>query len=44
MPLISHRTPRIRWDERGEGTPLLLVTGHRSGTVAADRSVLQHRP
>lgn len=29
MPLISGRTPHLHWEERGQGTPLLLVMGHR---------------
>lgn len=29
MPLIANRTPRIHWNERGQGSPLLLVMGHR---------------
>jgi 3-oxoadipate enol-lactonase len=47
MPEITGRTPHIHWNERGEGTPLLLVMGHRfSGRMWApvlDGLAARHR-
>lgn len=28
MSVISNRTPKLHWEERGDGPPLLLVMGH----------------
>lgn len=29
MPMITGRTPELYWEERGAGTPIVLVMGHR---------------
>jgi 3-oxoadipate enol-lactonase len=47
MPVITGRSPHIHWEERGTGSPLLLVMGHRfSGRMWApiiDGLAAEHR-
>lgn len=47
MPVITGRTPHIHWEERGSGSPLLLVMGHlysgRMWGPILDGLAAQHR-
>ena len=47
MPYASNADARLHWDERGEGTPLLLVMGHTYNSsmwyLAADELARDHR-
>ena len=47
MPFAKNADARLHWEERGEGTPLLLVMGHSYDSamwyLAADELARQHR-
>ena len=47
MPFTDHRGVRLRWDEKGQGGPILLIMGHRySGALwypALDALAAEHR-